>query len=114
MCAGRGHNCKLQENLHGCCRLTAFAGVLHSFLAFERHKIIFLLRWMIVVQECLQNDGCGVRGAKAIAGGAALGGCGAIMALRCGAGAAGWLLRLRSDPDGGGSGKTGGAFCVRV
>ena len=57
MCAGRGHNCKLQENLRKCCRLTAFAGVLHSFLALERNKIIFLLRWMMVVQDCLQNGG---------------------------------------------------------
>lgn len=40
---------------------------------------------------------CGVRGAKAIAGGATLGARGAIMVLRCGAGAAGWLLRLRSE-----------------
>nr|DAH25269.1 MAG TPA: hypothetical protein [Caudoviricetes sp.] len=97
MCAGRGHNCKLQENLRKCCRLTAFAGVLHSFLALERNKIIFLLRWMIVVQDCLQNDGCGVRGAKAIAGAAMLGGCRAIARLRCVVWVAVRMLRLRSE-----------------
>lgn len=69
------------------------------------------------MQERLQNDGHGVRDARmaiAIDGAAGLGCCGAIARLRCVVGAAGWLLRLRSDPDGGGSGKTGGAFCVRV
>lgn len=114
MCAGRGHNCKVQENLRKCCRLAAFAGALHSFLALERNKIIFLLRWMMVVQDCLQNDGCGVRGAKAIAGGAALGAAGQLW--RCAAGlgrlvgCCGYVL----NSDRGGSGKTGGAFCVRV
>lgn len=64
MCAGRGHNCKLQENLRECCRLAAFAGVLHSFFALELNKIIFLLRWRLFVQDYLQGGACGVCGAE--------------------------------------------------
>ena len=64
MCAGRGHNCKLQEFLHKCGDAAAFMGVLHLFFAFERNKIIFLLRWKIFMQERLQNDGRGVRGLR--------------------------------------------------
>ena len=87
----------MQEFLHKCGDAAAFMGVLHLFFAFERHKIIFLLRWTKVVQDCLQNDGCGVRVAKAIAGGAALVGCRAIARLRCVVGAAVRVLRLRSE-----------------
>lgn len=75
-------------------------GVLHLFFALERHKIIFLLRWKILMQERLQNERHGVRGLRmvvAIAGAAGLVWCGAIVGLRCGAGVAGWLLRLRSE-----------------
>lgn len=72
-------------------------GVLHLFFALERHKIIFLLRWTKAVQDCLQMVGCGVRVAKAIAGGAVLGGCGAIARLRCVVGVAVRMLRLRSE-----------------
>lgn len=80
--------------------MAAFAGVLHSFFALELNKIIFLLRWMNVVQDCLQNDGRGVRGLRmmiAIAGAAGLGGCGAIARLRCVVGVAVRMLRLRSE-----------------
>ena len=75
-------------------------GVLHLFFALERHKIIFLLRWKILMQERLQNDGHGVRGLRmtiAIAGAAGLGCCGAIVRLRCGVGVAVRILRLRSE-----------------
>lgn len=40
---------------------------------------------------------CGVRGAKAIAGGAVLGGCRAIARLRCVVWVAVRMLRLRSE-----------------
>ena len=38
--------------------------VLQLFFAFERHKIIFLLRWMKVVQDYLQIVLWGVRGPR--------------------------------------------------
>ncbi len=75
-------------------------GVLHLFFALERNKIIFLLRWKILMQERLQNERHGVRGLRmmvAIAGGAGLGCCGAIARLRCGVGVAVRILRLRSE-----------------
>ena len=75
-------------------------GVLHLFFALERHKIIFLLRWMKIVQDFLQIVLSAVRWLRmaiAIAGAAGLVWCGAIVGLRCEAGVAGWLLRLRSE-----------------
>ena len=75
-------------------------GVLHLFFALERHKIIFLLRWMKVVQERLQNERHGVRGLRmtiAIAGGAGLVWRRAIAMLRCGVWVAARMLRLRSE-----------------
>lgn len=80
--------------------MAAFAGVLHSFFALELNKIIFLLRWMKVVQDCLQIALAAVRGLRmaiAIAGAAGLGCCGAIARLRCGVGVAVRMLRLRSE-----------------
>lgn len=90
----------MQENLRKCCRLAAFAGILHSFLALELNKIIFLLRWMKIVQDCLQIVLSAVRGLRmtvAIAGAAGLAWCRAIARLRCGAGVAVRMLRLRSE-----------------
>lgn len=69
-------------------------------MALERNKIIFLLRWKILMQERLQNEQRGVRGlrmAAAIAGAAGLGCCGAIARPRCVVWVAVRMLRLRSE-----------------
>ena len=75
-------------------------GVLQLFFAFERHKIIFLLRWTKAVQDCLQIAPPAVRGPRmaiAAAGATGLGCCRAIVRLRCGAVVAVRVLRLRSE-----------------